>query len=90
MAVDRVSCGGGARMTVEYLLSRLDRALPLHRHLEYLRDTLRQARENGAKFYFLVLTLAGGTNARVEALRHGDLSVLATEQKPSGSDGGSA
>lgn len=61
---------------VEHLLASVDPALPLHRHLEYLRDVLRAASEKGARFYFLVLTWAGGTNARVEALRHGDLSVL--------------
>jgi hypothetical protein len=48
----------------------------LRHHLQYLRAVLQTANERGAKFYFLVLTLAGGTNARVEALRHGDLSVL--------------
>jgi hypothetical protein len=67
--------------TVEYLLARLDPALPLHRHIEYLRDALRAARDREAKFYFLVKTWAGGTNARVEALRHGDLSVLSEGAK---------
>ena len=62
--------------TVEHLLARLDPAIPLHRHLEYLQDALRAAGEKGAKFYFLVLTWGGGTNARVEALRHGDFSVM--------------
>ena len=62
--------------TVEHLLARVDPALPLHRHLEYLREVLRTARERSARFYFLVKTWAGGTNARVEALRHGDLNVL--------------
>jgi hypothetical protein len=37
---------------------------------------LSEASGRGARFYFLVKTLAGGTNARVEALRRGDLSVL--------------
>lgn len=60
--------------TVEHLLSRVEP--PLRAHLEYLRGVLQVASAKGAKFYFLVLTLAGGTNARVEALRHGDLSVL--------------
>ena len=45
----------------------------LKSHLEYLRVALEKA----GKFYFLVTTLAGGTNARAEALRHGDLSVIA-------------
>jgi hypothetical protein len=43
----------------------------LQHHLEYLRAALRAASEKGARFYFLVKTWAGGTNARVEALRHG-------------------
>jgi hypothetical protein len=60
--------------TVERLLARADPAL--QPHLEHLRVALQAASEKGAKFYFLVLTWAGGTNARVEALRHGDLSVL--------------
>jgi hypothetical protein len=67
--------------TVELLFSRVDPALPLHRHLEYLRDALRTAREKSARFYFLVKTWAGGNNARVEALRHGDLSVLSDGAK---------
>ncbi len=62
--------------TVEHLLARLDPGTALHRHLVSLRDALRAAGEKGAKFYLLVLTWGGGTNARVEALRHGDLSVL--------------
>lgn len=61
--------------TVEHLLARLDPAIPLYRHLAYLRAALRAAGEKGARFYLLVLTLGGGTNARVEALRHGDFSV---------------
>ncbi len=60
--------------TVEHLIARADPALKPH--LEYLRAALQAAGEKGARFYFLVLTLAGGTNARVQALRHGDLSVL--------------
>ena len=62
--------------TVEYLLAQLDPKSPLHRHLECLRDTLQGAQQKGARFYLLMLTWAGGTNARVEALRRGDLSVL--------------
>ena len=62
--------------TVVHLLARLDPAIPLYRHLESLRDALRAAGEKSAKFYFLVLTWGGGTNARVEALRQGDMSVL--------------
>ena len=62
--------------TVEHLLARLYPAIPLHRHLEYLRDALRVAGEKGAKFYFMALTWGGVTNARVEALRQGDMSVL--------------
>lgn len=60
--------------TVEHLLTQADPAL--RPHLEYLRAWLEAARDAGARFYFLVLTLAGGTNARVEALRRGDLSVI--------------
>jgi len=60
--------------TVEHLLAHADPKL--QPHLEYLRAVLQAAAAKGAKFYFLVLTLAGGTNARVEALRHGDLSVI--------------
>jgi len=63
-----------ALATVEYLLTQADPAL--RPHLEYLRAWLEAARGTGARFYFLVLTLAGVTNARVEALRHGDLSVI--------------
>jgi hypothetical protein len=63
-----------ALATVEYLLKQADPAL--QPHLAYLRTWLEAARDKGARFYFLVLTLAGGTNARVEALRRGDLSVL--------------
>ena len=63
-----------ALATVEYLLTQADPAL--RPHLEYLRAWLQAARDQGAQFYFLVLTLAGGTNARVEALRRGDLSVV--------------
>jgi hypothetical protein len=62
--------------TVEHLLAHLHPANPVHPHLVSLRDALRAAKEKGAKFYFLVLTGGGGTNARVEALRRGDLSVL--------------
>ena len=63
-----------ALRTVEHLLTQADP--DLQPHLEYLRVWLEAARDKGAQFYFLVLTLAGGTNARVEALRRGDLSVL--------------
>jgi len=73
--------------TVEHLIARVDSALPLHRHLEYLRTALQTAREKGARFYFMVKTWAGVTNARVEALRHGDLGVLATAPMRSGSNG---
>jgi hypothetical protein len=57
------------------------RAPALKHHLEYLHAVLQAASKKGAKFYFLVLTWAGGTNARVEALRHGDLSVLGDSAK---------
>lgn len=62
--------------TVEHLLARVDPGIPMHGHIECLRDALRRAQQRGARFYFLVATWAGGTNARVEALRRGDLSVL--------------
>jgi hypothetical protein len=63
-----------ALVSVERLLARADPAS--QHHLEHLRVALQAASEKGARFYFLVLTWAGGTNPRVEALRHGDLSVL--------------
>ena len=62
--------------TVEHLLARVDPGIPLHGHMECLREALRRAQQKGARFYFLVATWAGGTNARVEALRRGDLGVL--------------
>jgi hypothetical protein len=62
--------------TVEYLLTRVVPASPLFRHLESLRDALRAAREKGAKFYLLVRPWMSATNARVEALRRGEMSVL--------------
>jgi hypothetical protein len=62
--------------TVEHLLSRIDASQPLHAHLQYLRAALEAARVNDARFYLMVLSWAGGTNARVEALRRGDLSVI--------------
>lgn len=60
--------------TVRHLLTRAEPAL--RPHLDYLRSVLEEADARGAKFYFLVGTMAGGTNARVESVRHGDLSIL--------------
>jgi len=65
--------------TVTHLLAHGSSMAP---HLRYLSAALQSAQEQGARFYFLVLTWAGGTNARVEALRRGDLSVLATKAAP--------
>ncbi len=65
-----------ALLTIEHLLARLDPALPVHRHLKHLQVALRAASEKGVRFYFVVLSWGGGTNARVEALRCGDFSVL--------------
>jgi hypothetical protein len=66
-----------ALATVVHLLARVDPAEPLHRHLTSLRDALQAAEDTGARFYFLVKSWGGATNARVEALRQGDSSVLA-------------
>ena len=62
--------------TIQHLLAQLDPGIPLHRHIECLRDALLEAQQKGARFYFLVATWAGGTNARVEALRRGDSRLI--------------
>jgi hypothetical protein len=59
--------------TVEHLLVRVSRDLPLHRHLQHLQAALQAARDKEARFFFLVLTWGGGTNARAEAMRRGQL-----------------
>ena len=60
---------------VHGLLQDADPAL--RPHLEYLRAALETVRSRDAKFYLMVKTWGGATNARVEALRHGDMSVIA-------------
>jgi hypothetical protein len=65
-----------ALRTVDHLLARIDCAEPLHAHLEYFRAALEAASQRGATFYLVLLTWGGGTNARVEAARRGELSVL--------------
>lgn len=72
--------------TVDHLLARLDPALPVHRHLNWLQAALRSASERGAKFYLVVLSWGGGTNARVEALRRGDFSVWDDGSRKAGGD----
>ena len=61
-----------ALQVVERLLKEAD--AKQRPHLLYLRSALEAS---GGKFYFMVKTWAGGTNARVEALRRGDMSVIA-------------
>lgn len=66
------------------VVERLLAERPSDPHLAWLHGALRAAAQSGAKFYFLVLSLSGGTNARVEALRHGDLSVISARPASSG------
>ena len=58
------------------VLERLLAERPSDPSLAYLQAALRAAVLAEAKFYFNVLSWGGGTNARVEALRRGDTSVL--------------
>jgi hypothetical protein len=58
------------------VLERLLADRPSDPNLAYLQAALSAAARAEAKFYFNVLSWGGGTNARVEALRRGDMSVL--------------
>ncbi len=58
------------------VLERLLAERPSDPNLAYLQAALGAAARAEAKFYFNVLSWGGGTNARVEALRRGDTSVL--------------
>lgn len=60
-----------ALSTVEYLLAHVAPGTAVNRDLAHVRLALRLAEEKGASFYFLVLTLAGMTNAELEARRRG-------------------
>jgi hypothetical protein len=58
--------------TVDHLLARLDAADPVRRDVAALQRALQAAAARGARFYLLVLTIAGMTNAHIEARRRGE------------------
>lgn len=58
--------------TVDHLLTRVIAGSVLHGELQQLQSMLRAACEHGARCYLLVLSLGGGTNATVEAIRRGE------------------
>lgn len=55
--------------TVAHLLARVDSRLAVHRDLQQVHTALRAAGEKGARFYFLLKTCSGVTNAEIEARR---------------------
>jgi hypothetical protein len=59
--------------TVEHLLARVDPRLALHRDLQHVHTALRTATEKDARFYILLLTVSGMTNAEIQARRHGEV-----------------
>jgi hypothetical protein len=59
--------------TVEHLLAGVDRRDALRRDLEHLQSALSMADAKGAKFYLLLLTWSGFTNAEIEARRRGEI-----------------
>lgn len=61
--------------TVEFLCGALAADDPARPHVMYLVEALRVAAQQGARFYLLLTTWAGGTNARVEAYRREDPSM---------------
>jgi len=58
--------------TVEHLLTQTDSSGAVHRDLRHVQAALRLANEKGARFYLLLLTWSGFTNAEFEALRRGE------------------
>lgn len=64
-----------ALSTVDYLLTAVAETDPVRPHLAYLQRALIEAERQGARFYLLLTTWAGGTNGRVEAYRREDPSM---------------
>jgi hypothetical protein len=59
--------------TIEHLLARMDSRLPVHLDLQHVHTALRSASEKGARFYLLLKTMSGITNAELEARRRGEV-----------------
>ena len=59
--------------TVEHLLARVAPDTPLHDDLRQVHAALRSASERRARFYLLLNTWAGMTNAELEARRRGEI-----------------
>lgn len=61
--------------TLEHLLARLDPDLRVHRDLRHVHAQLELASERGARFYLMLLTWSGVTNAYTEARRRVEVTV---------------
>jgi len=59
--------------TIEHLLARVDSRLAVHRDLQHVHTALRSAIEKGARFYLLLQTMSGMTNAEIAARRRGEV-----------------
>lgn len=59
--------------TLEHLVGRVDSRLAVHRDLQHVHTALRSATERGARFYILLHTMGGMTNAEIEARRRGEV-----------------
>jgi hypothetical protein len=59
--------------TLEHLLARVDSRQAVHRDLQHVHTALRLATERGARFYLLLHTMSGMTNAEIQARRRGEV-----------------